>query len=224
MKTVILDFREPTTQKIKPKAIFILKNEIWIDFLNVNQEDLQNTFSQELTSTLAEWQKKYNFNYKSEIDLALSCQAFIRENLKLLSREDPKEFKVFKEVQSFGEEVVNALLQRITIKLNLPFFIEGILHYDFNNFHNSEEHFTDYENNRINLLTSILHTFIIYAEDVINCINPYRVGICQYQKRKEPECGRIFVGGKRTEACSKHERLWAAMKIRRNRQNKPLTT
>jgi hypothetical protein len=236
-KKIMDCFREDEQKKKSlPKDLrtaFWIKHHAWIDFLN----DREKYFALSLTKQESEsekilfdsWQYRHGLTVSEydKIDHSTvtmvkwaSLSEFIKafaiwmyENLRNISRENWKEIR---DVGAFTIKEVNILLSMLQFKIG-----------------NDGKVFVDWETPRsdvveifkIQVLARYAYKFSVeYIQEVINGglkskakLGVFKVGVCPYQKRKNPECGRVFVATKYNgEACKEHARKWVA--ILRNRK------
>lgn len=201
----------------KRRLRFIEKHQEWIYFLN-NLEAIiaEKTATNEAGINEAgievmNWEDKhrgyFDFINMWRPDLLMrAVYAFMYENLKAISR---KERNCLRKIDNADDRLVFCFLDE------LP---------EYRIIEKSTKHF---ENAQIKHETIILYlarmldSFLDYVHEAIEDKAEYRIAVCCFQRRKESECGKVFIGGKITsESCPEHERKWSRIKADRKRRGK----
>lgn len=214
-----IELTESLNYSIKPRVGFYLHHKCWIEFLNnrsdLDQDKIGNLNLNELSKPLEEWQIDYGIfvkiqdkngsgviiKFESERDFLTACYNFMYENLKAISRGESNELKkigVFelKEVNSMLDIVSRVSDKKATINFDFPYL----------------EQSTIYEMSRK------LARFLEYINDCLSGKPIYKIGICPYHRKNKPECGKVFVAKQwNSDACETHAKLWATLRIRRQR-------
>jgi hypothetical protein len=152
-----------------------------------------------------------HWKYNCEKDLIIAVGDWMFENLKAISRDTAK---CLFDIPSFGLKEATALLKKATMII-----APDQICYDYDYYDNSDETY-------IPTLARYVHKFCMYIARLIEIKKNgykqwtkekfFKVGVCPYQRRKEPECGKVFVGWQREQdACKEHVKLWKVLKCRR---------
>jgi hypothetical protein len=227
----------------KRKA-FIDRHSCWIDFLN--QQDKPEIYKQiihnydftgdgvtitkqvidltVMTPAFKEFQVEKHlldpdlvegcdFKFVCEQEFIISCSNFMYENLKAISREERKTLET---IGKFGIYEANTLLSQC-----YPFISSsGVVPISAPYIH-PQVHRLSY----IDTLAKYIYFFCEYITQVLDGglkdkakLGIYKVGVCPYQRRKEKECGKVYVGKKYDQAaCDEHARKWRMVNCKRKK-------
>lgn len=228
---------------------FVLEHQPWIDFLNQREEwkekntveyhwkSLDGKKSEDdiidltiLTQALQKWQRQNyltipldggihgnTWKFKSEKQLIMACAEFMYRNLRIISRGEGRGLEY---TDQFTAADAMALLSNISL-VALP---SGI-YYDYSKWWDADYNLNSY----LPRLSEKFHGFMQYITHLIHGLRGrvelgiYKIGVCPYQRRKETECGKVFVGKKYDQAaCEEHAKRWQYLKTQRNKRKSSL--
>ncbi len=201
---------------LKPRQEFELANQGWINFLNCDIEKIEFKGMTEyfdglqnenclFISDIGENHKGVLPKYEDEKDFIKEAHRFMYENLKKISKGQSKKLQEF---GKFGLKEVRALINLIKI-----LYVD-----EYANIF--KDKYADSEDTIIYTLARIIDGFLSYIGSFLKKENKFFVSVCPYHRKKNQECGIIFVArGKNTEACEQHRKAWGYMKYNRKIQN-----
>jgi hypothetical protein len=183
-----------------------------------------------MTKTLEKWQLQYSIykrnskgeselllglRFVNEFELEMALLNFMYKNLKAISRGESKELLDFND---FGRYEANALLSMVTLgvcfgKNATP--EDGVFYYSYAGEISTESY--------LPTLARYLHRFLEYIRNVLDDslkdkvkLGVYKIGVCPYQRRKEKECGKVYIGWQYNQvACVPHAHKWQVINSKR---------
>lgn len=215
IKQELLKPRKIRKEKLKPRQEFWLTNHNWIDLLNDYHEGKCLVKGiKAMESFFDSWQSQNSLHYESFQEFLLAMARWMYENLKAISRGGKPELI---DIEGFGTKQANkvlSLLQPVTLhKIENDKFI----FYDNWSFGSGDAE----SKQTMIFLANMLLSYITYLEKYCNGTSYYKVAVCPFQRRKEKECGVVFVAKKKdSDACQKHASLWRVLKYDRANPNR----
>lgn len=166
------------------------------------------------SATLLEFEKSVGKEYSCDLEVFTYAQEWMRANLR--NAENGSNELI--DTVNFGRKEAAAILTKafLTFQFNMEDDQDTLI---LISTRSTQEPLTQ--------LTNVLYAYMLYIQDAILYLNfkkkrPlwfYKVGICPYQRKNKPECGKVFIGSQcNSEACKEHEIKWQDLKQRRKQK------
>lgn len=191
---------------------FIIKHQRWIDMLNEWREGKKIPTDPKMESRFQQWQLQNNLlllpvnKYKDQDEFIQAWLEWMYENLKSVSRGSAGELL---DVGKFGKREIQAIFSNA--KTVIDFSLSNV-----------DVYVPDSEETFIPSIARYTKNYLSYMRELILGLRGMakfgilKVGVCPYQRRREIECGKVFVGDRwNSEACKEHSELWKKKKYYR---------